>query len=142
VSSGELDEDGDGGLVVGAEDRLPPAAVDAVGELDLDRVLLGDGVQMGEEGHPPALATRNPRDQVARPGAGGRRGAILDHLDAERAQLGRDVIGDRPLLACRARDLAQPHEAIEQALVVGHGGRLCEDRRDVRERGDSDRPPP
>ncbi len=117
MPGGELDEDGDGRLVVGAEDRLAAAAKDAVRELDLDLPALGHGVEMGEEGHPALAGARDARDQVAGAGPCPPGGVVLDHVDPERAQLGDHVVGDRALVAGRARDLAEAGEALVETPV-------------------------
>ena len=119
-AGGELDQDRDRGLVVGAEDRLATTAIHAVGELDLDPPRLGHGVEVGAEHHPPVPRPRDARDQVARSRAGRLRRVVLDDVDAVRAQLAEYGVRHRPLRAGRARDLAESHEAFEEPILA-HG---------------------
>jgi hypothetical protein len=122
VPGAELGEDCDGGLVVGAEDRLAPAAEDPVGELHCDWLEVRDRVEVGEERDPFLPCPRDSGDQVSGAGARRERRVVLVHVDSELAQLGRDRVGNRALLAGRTPDLTEPCEAIEDAVVtVAHG---------------------
>ena len=111
------------GLVVGPEDRLALAAVDATVELDLDRPLVGNRVEVAGEADPALVAARQPSDQVACPRARRAGGAVLDELDPQLAQLGGHRVGDRPLVAGRTRNLAEAHEAFVHALVAAHAAK-------------------
>ncbi len=91
-------------------------------------------VEVGAE-HQPLLPTPgDPRDQVsgARPGRIG--GAVLADLDAETAKFRKHVVGDGALLAGRAGNLAEPHEAVEHALVAVHQAAGYASRGGVRRR--------
>ena len=89
------EDGGDGGLVVGAEDRLVGVAEHAVLLLDLDRAGERDGVEVGaEQDRPRAGRALDAGEQVAAVGAGvGRRVVLLD-LQAEALQLGAYGVGD------------------------------------------------
>jgi hypothetical protein len=119
MASGELDQHRHRGLVVGAENRLAAAPVDAVLLDHFDPALVGDGVQVTEEREPALAPSRDPRDQVPGPGPGSAGGAVLARLHSELSQLREDGVGDRPLLPCGAGDLAEADEAVEQSLVGG-----------------------
>ena len=89
VAGGELGQDGDRRLVVGAEDRLAAAAKDAVVEHHLDRALVGNGVEVGAEHHPAVAASPGIRAiRLPAPARAGPGGTVLLDLDAELAQLG------------------------------------------------------
>jgi hypothetical protein len=120
VTGGQLHQHCDGGLVVGAEDRLAAAAKDTFLQHHVDGPVVGHRVEVSGEHHPAIAATRHARHEVPRARPRPRGGAILGDVDVEVLQLGEDRVGDRPLLSCRARDLAKPDEAIEHALIVYH----------------------
>ena len=81
---------------------------------------------MAGEHHPLLAGAGNTGDDVSGAGPGPLGRAILDRLDAELSQLLEHRVGHGPLGAGRARDLAEPGEATEHALVVSHeADRLC-----------------
>ena len=119
----ELHDHRDRCLVVGAEDRLAGAAEDAVVSDDLDRLVMGNGVHVGEEGDPPlrVSAPRDPRDQVVRLGAR-RAGCLVGvELDPQLGQLGGDDVGDERLGPVADWRLTEAHEALKQ-LPLAHSG--------------------
>ena len=130
VPRGELDQHRDRRLVVGAQDRLARG---------FDRRPRRGRPRSGRRAGPCPGGSRTSPMRRARRGSG-RSGCRRRRAPPrppsprptstpELAQLGEHRVGDRALLPGRARDLAQPHEAIEHSLVVGHGSRLCACRR-------------
>ena len=116
--AGQLEQDRDSRLVVGAEDRVPAVAVEAVLQLDLDPVGDRDGVEVCAQHH-AARARRagNAREQVARTPRRSPRPCRPRRRRGPRRRSSRaDVLGDVTLAAARARDLAQPHERLAQAV--------------------------
>ena len=76
---------------------------------------------MGEEREPPVAPVPGTRAIRLPAAASGRlRGLVLADVDVRAPQLLQDRVGDLPLLPGRTRDLAEPHEAVEHALIVGH----------------------
>ena len=101
-----LDHRGDGGLVVGAEDRPGGVPDDAVLDLGLDAPLRRHGVEVGaeEDRRAPVGAAREPAEQVAGVGVDPGAGVVLLDLEAELAQLRGDAIGHGTLVPGRAFD--------------------------------------
>ena len=124
VAGGELDEDRDSRLVVGAEDRLAAAAKDAVGLHDLDLPRMRDGVDVGTEHRPGVTTPRQPGEDVARPRLCRAGGVVLADLEPHRPQLGDQRVGDLALLAGDAADLAEPDEPLVQPLHAGQANGL------------------
>jgi hypothetical protein len=121
----QLDQYRHGRLVVGAEDRLAAAPINALVQQHLDRGVVGDGVEVAGEHHPAVALPRNAGDQVAGSRRGRSAGRVLRHLHAELAQFSENGVRDGTLIARRAGDLAQSNEAVEHPLVLAHGRRLC-----------------
>ena len=118
----DLEHDRDGGLVVGAEDRVARAHPGAVVDDGLDRVGLGHGVEVCAEQDRAVAAAGDAREQVAALGAGLRGGAVLLDAHAHAAQVVRDGLRAGALGAERARDRAQPGERLVQAAALDVGG--------------------
>jgi hypothetical protein len=121
VARGQLDQHSDRGLVIGAQDRLSAAAVDAVLEHHLDPSALGDGVQVRAHHHPLVGAARDPGHEIPRAGSRRLRCSVLGDRHTELPQLAGHGVGDRPLASGGAGDLAQPHEAVEHSVRIAHG---------------------
>ena len=121
VAGGELDQHRHRGLVVGAEDRLAAAAKDAVGELHLDRPVVRERCRGGRRTPP----SRRPRPGSGRSGCRPRARAAPPRRPRRprpRARAARRARRRRPRARPRrARDLAEAHEAVEQALVAHRG---------------------
>jgi hypothetical protein len=71
---------------------------------------------VGAEHHPLVALTRQPREQVARPGFRRPGGIVLTDLEPERAQLGGNRVRHLALLARGATDLAQTNESLVKPL--------------------------
>ena len=100
-------------LLSAPEDRAAAVADDAVLADDgLERPLRGHGVEMrAEEDRRPAWdAARQAAEQVPDRRADRRPAVVLDDVEPERAQLLDDAVGDRALLARRARDRGELEE--------------------------------
>ena len=115
-----LDHRDDGRLVVGAEDR--PAGVPD------DAVLADDGLERALRRH--RVEVRAEEDRRAAPVAAGqaaeqvpdrrvdlRARVVLLDVEAERPQLGDHAVGDRTLLAGRARDRGELEKEVENSPV-------------------------
>ncbi len=118
----DLEDDRDGGLVVGAEDRVAGADPRTVVEHRLDRPGLGDGVEVRAQQDRALALAGDAREQVAALRAGLFGGAVLLDVEAHRPQLARDRLRARALVTERARDRAQPRERLVQAAALGFGG--------------------
>ena len=118
---GELDQDRDRRLVVGAEDRVAAAAVDALVEHDLDRPGRAGRCRGGRRTSPsprPAPGTRAIRlPAPARAGPAASSSATSTPSSRSSAS---DRVGDRALRAGRARDLAEADEALPETAVLAH----------------------
>ena len=109
-----LEHDGDGSLVVGAEDRAGGVPNDAVLDDGLDRGRRRHGVEVGAEQERLTRRGRlDPRVQVAHRRADLRAAAVLVDLEAAVPQVADDEIRDRALLAGRARDRGELREQVE-----------------------------
>ena len=107
-------------LVVAAEDRRLCVPHDAVLHDRLDRVDWRHRVEVRAEEH--ALARRGrleAGEDVAGGRAHARAGVVLVGLEAAVAQVADDAVGDRPLLARRARHSRQLEEEFQH---LRHGG--------------------
>ena len=96
-----------------------PAAVD---DDRLDRRALLDRVQMRAQQHRALAAPGDPCQQVARAGPGGSGGVVLVDLEPHRAQARGHVVGDRALVAERARDPAELGERLVEARLLRLAG--------------------
>ena len=110
-----LDHRDDGRLVVRAEDRSRGVPDDAVRDDRLERALRRHGVEMRteEDRRTAVQPSRQPAQQVARVGVDPGPGVVLLDLEAQRAQLGGDAIGDRALVSRWTGDRAELREEIE-----------------------------
>jgi hypothetical protein len=105
-------------LVVGAEDRVARALPAAVDQHRLDDAVVGHRVQVRAEHHPAIAAPRDPRQQVAALRDAVVRRVVLADLEAERPEVVGDAIGDRALVAPRARDRAELGEQVVQPAAL------------------------
>ena len=101
-------------LVVGAEDRPAGVPHDAVLDHRLDRALGRHGVEVrAEEDRRPRRRRLEAAEDVAHRRADLRPGVVLVDGRAEIAQVAGDDVGDRALLARRARDRRELGEEVE-----------------------------
>ena len=116
-----LEHDGDGGLVVGAENRAGAVANDAVLDHRLDRSGRRHRVQVRTEEERLALGARlDPGVEIPDLRARLRAGVVLVDLEAAVAEIRGDHVCDGALLAGRARERGELQE--EREDVGGHGG--------------------
>ena len=124
-----LEHHGDGRLVVGAEDRSRRVANDAVLEDGLDPGLRRNGVQVrAQEERRPAVGRLDPRVEVPCVRADLRADRVLAHVEPEVAHVRADAIGDRALVAGRARHRGELGEQRDD-VVVRHAAILGRARR-------------
>jgi len=123
ATPGDLEQYGDRGLVVGAEDRVARALPAAVDHDRLDRAVLGHGVEMRAEQDRALRASCDPCEQVPALRAGLLRRAVLLDIDPHRREVAGDRLRAGMLRAERARDGTQARERLVQspALDLGSG---------------------
>ena len=119
---GEREQDRDGGLVVGAEDRVVCVLPGAVAQDGLDRSVRGDRVEVRAQQHGAVTAPRDSHEEVAAVTAQRATGAVLLGLEAERRELRLDDLGARALLTRRAVGAAQTGERVAEPTPLERCG--------------------
>ena len=115
---GEFDQDSDRSLVVSSQDCLPSAPIDTILiEYDLDRPLVGNGVEVGTEPDPTITLPFDQAVEVSATRACRGRGIVLEDRKAERLELGLDECTHIPLGAGRACRLTKADEAAQDLSV-------------------------
>ena len=113
-------------LVVRAEDRATRVAHDPVVQHGLEVAVEGDGVEVGaeEDRHALDVSGQAAKDIPGRR-ADRRAASVLVPFEPDRVELADDPVGDRTLLAGRARDRAQLEKQVDdprRQLRLLHGG--------------------
>ncbi len=111
---GEREQDRDGGLVVGAEDRVVCVLPAAVAQDGLDRSVRGDRVEMRAQQHRAVAVPGDSHEEVAAVAAQRATCAVLLGLEAERRELRIDDLSAHALLARRAVGAAQSREGVAE----------------------------
>ena len=114
-------------LVVRTEDRATRIAHDPVVQHGLEVAVEGDGVEMGaeEDRHPAADVSGHAAKDVSGRRADRGPAPVLVPLEPDRIELADDPVGDRTLLAGRARNRAQLEKQVDdpgRQLRLLHGG--------------------
>jgi hypothetical protein len=123
--AGGGEDRGDGGLVVGAQDRLVAVGEHAVLLGHLDGAGERDRVEVGAEQDRAAVGRAlYAGKQVAGVRAGLGCGVVLLDGEAEALQLLAHGIGHGALVLGRALDLTEAHEVVAQVLALGGRGAL------------------
>ena len=114
-------------LVVRAEDRATRVAHDPVVQHGLEVAVEGDGVEVGaeEDRHAAVGVPGHAAKDIPGRRADRRPAPVLVPFEPDRIELADDPVGDRTLLAGRARDRAQLEKQVDdprRQLRLLHGG--------------------
>jgi hypothetical protein len=113
----QRENDGAGGLIVGAKDCVTGAAHDAVLDHRLHRAADGDRVHVRADDDRRALAgAGDDDDDVATAGAGLRSGIVLDRVETGLPEIAENEVCDVTLATRRRRPASELQKDLEEAV--------------------------